>query len=155
MGQGRIIAIHVHGEAGATPRAIEVARLVAGKGIEGDVNFEAAEKDPSPKRADGALTLIETEAIEAAGRDCAVHLSAADSRRNVLTEGIALNHLVGKEFRVGTAVCHGVELCEPCGYLEKMTQKGVVQAFLHRGGLRARIVRDGVARPGDSVGAVG
>lgn len=155
MRPGRIVAIHIHGESGAMPFAIEEARLVAGKGIEGDVNFAAAGKDPGPKRVDEALTLIESEALEAARRDYGIELTGADSRRNVLTEGIALNHLVEREFRVGTAVCFGVELCEPCGHLEKMTRKGVVKALIHRGGLRARIVRDGTARPGDTVEAGG
>lgn len=151
MIEGRIVAIHIHDREGGEPFAIDEARLVAGRGIEGDVNFAAAGQDPSPRRADAALTLIESEALEAARRDHGFELSAAGSRRNVLTEGLALNHLVGREFRVGTAVCFGVELCEPCGHLERLTRKGAVKALIHRGGLRARILRDGVARPGDTV----
>jgi len=148
---GRIVAIHVHAKAGELPVAIAEARLVAGKGIEGDVNFLAAEKNPASRHAGNQLTLIESEAVEAAKRDYDVEITAGASRRNVQTSGVALNHLVGREFRVGTAVCRGVKLCEPCGHLEKMTVPGVRQALLHRGGLRAEILRDGVARPGDSV----
>ena len=153
MGQGRIVAIRIHEKEGEIPHAIDEARLVAGRGIEGDANFLAAHKDPS--RANEALTLIESEAVEAARRDYGVDVTAATSRRNVQTEGVALNHLVGREFRVGTALCRGVELCEPCGHLEKMTAKGVRQALVHRGGLRAQILEDGVARPGDSVEPLG
>jgi MOSC domain-containing protein YiiM len=151
MWQGRVVAIHIHGEEGAAPFAIDEARLVAGKGIEGDVNYLAVEKSSGPERVDQAVTLIESEAVEAAKRDYDLDVTAAETRRNIQTEGVPLNHLVGREFRVGTAVCLGVELCEPCGYLEKMTKKGMVKAFLHRGGLRAQILRDGVARPGDPV----
>jgi MOSC domain-containing protein YiiM len=151
MRQGRILAIHVHERSGEMPHSVPEARLIAGKGIPGDAKHAAAERNPGPERADQALTLIESEALEAAARDYGIHLSGAESRRNVLTQGVALNHLVGREFRVGSAVCFGVELCEPCGHLEKMTGKGVVKALLHRGGLRARILRDGVARPGDPV----
>jgi MOSC domain-containing protein YiiM len=151
MWQGRVVAIHIHEGEGATPYAIDEAKLVAGKGIEGDVNFRAAEREPSPKRADEAVTLIESETIQAVKRDYDIDLTSAESRRNVETAGVPLNHLVGREFRVGSAVCRGVQLCEPCGYLEKMTKKGVLKALLHRGGLRAQILQDGVARPGDTV----
>lgn len=149
MAEGRIIAIHVHANEGDAPHAIPEARLVAGRGIVGDANHALAEG--KPERARGALTLIEAEAIEAVARDYGIEVTAAESRRNVLTEGIALNHLVGKRFRVGSAICEGVELCEPCGYLEKKTRRGVMKALLHRGGLRARILEDGAARPGDTV----
>lgn len=149
MSEGRIIAIHVHPNEGDAPQRIEEARLVAGRGIVGDVNHALSESRPERER--NAVTLIEAEAIEAVARDYGIEVTAAGSRRNVLTEGIALNHLVGKRFRVGSAVCEGVELCEPCGYLEKNTQRGVMKALLHRGGLRARILEDGTARPGDTV----
>ncbi len=67
------------------------------------------------------------------------------------TRDVALNHLVGERFRVGTAVCEGVELCEPCSHLESLTQEGTRSALVHRGGLRAAIVEDGAIRVGDGV----
>jgi len=151
MWQGRVLAIHIHAEEGARCVPLDEARLVAGRGIEGDASFAAAGPEPSAEASDQAITLIETEALAAIKRDYGIHLSAAESRRNVETEGVPLNHLVGCEFRVGDATCYGVELCEPCGYLEKMTRRGVTKALLHRGGLRARIVADGTLRPGDPV----
>jgi MOSC domain-containing protein YiiM len=148
MKRGHIVAIHIHGKGGEMPHALEQARLVAGKGIEGDVNFGQGDSEPDDTTE---LTLIESEAVEAVKRDYGIDVTAAATRRNVATRDVPLNHLVGREFRVGTAVCRGVRLCEPCGHLEKMTAKGVMKALLHRGGLRARILRDGVARPGDAV----
>jgi MOSC domain-containing protein YiiM len=146
MKNGRIVAIHIHGKEREVPRAIAEARLVAGKGIEGDVNFGKNSEDEATE-----LTLIESEAIEAAKRDYGVDVTAGGTRRNIETRDVPLNHLVGREFRVGTAVCRGERLCEPCGHLERMTVQGIVKALVHRGGLRARILRDGVARPGDRV----
>ena len=151
MWRGRVVAIHIHEERGAPARAIDGARLVPGKGIEGDTNFRQAEADPERASPSREVTLIESEALEALRRDYDVTLSAADSRRNVLTENVPLNHLVGREFCVGEAVLRGLELCEPCGYLEKMTAPGVREGLLHRGGLRARIVTGGVVRPGDPI----
>ncbi|MBZ0267229.1 MOSC domain-containing protein [bacterium] len=153
MNRGRILAIHIHAHEGDDPHAINEAKLIAGRGIDGDVNHALSEMEP--ERGINAVTLIETEAIEAVRRDYGIELTAAESRRNVQTEGVALNHLVGRRFRVGTALCEGMELCEPCGYLESKTRKGVTKALLHRGGLRARILEGGVARPGDTIEPVG
>ena len=45
----------------------------------------------------------------------------------------------------------GTRLCEPCKYLEDLTQHGVMGGLIHRGGLRARILTEGVIRVGDAV----
>jgi len=73
---------------------------------------ERDELDPSD------VTLIEVEALEAAAEDYGVDLGPGEHRRNVTTRGVALNHLVGSRFRVGKAVFEGVDLCDPCGYME-------------------------------------
>ena len=78
-------------------------------------------------------------------------IEPAAMRRNVLTRGIDVNQLVGKRFRVGNVECEGVELCEPCRDLESMTQPGVIKAFVHRAGLNADILNDGVISVGDAV----
>jgi MOSC domain-containing protein YiiM len=98
------------------------------------------------------VTLIEIEAIEALERDYGVKLSPGDARRNIVTRGVALNHLVGKEFRVGEAVLRGIRLCEPCQHLVRLTgQEKVLPGLVHRGGLRAQVVKGGVIRVGDAV----
>ena len=151
MWKGQVVAVHIHEERRAAAFEIEEARLVPGKGIEGDTHFRRAEADPGHANPKCEVTLIESEALEALERDYDVALTAAESRRNVLTEGVPLNHLVGREFRVGETVLRGAELCEPCGYLESMTAPGVREGLLHRGGLRARIVTGGTVRAGDSI----
>jgi MOSC domain-containing protein YiiM len=75
----------------------------------------------------------------------------ADSRRQVLTRGIDLNALVGREFMVGSVRCRGVELCEPCARLQSVTQDGVLKGLVHRGGLRADVLNDGDVSVGDAV----
>ena len=64
---------------------------------------------------------------------------------------MALNHFAHRTFRVGSVVIEGLELCEPCGHLEKLTLPGVRKALIHRGGLRARIVEGGTLKVGDRV----
>ena len=68
-----------------------------------------------------------------------------------MTRGVALNHLVGRPFRIGSVELLGVRLAEPCSYLAQLTDAPVIRALVHRGGLRADIVTDGSVRLGDPV----
>ena len=97
------------------------------------------------------VTLIEIEALEALKRDYDIDLPAALSRRNIVTRGVAVNHLVGRDLRVGDAILHGTRLCDPCLHLEKLSRRGVLRGLIHRGGLRADILSSGAIRVGDAV----
>jgi MOSC domain-containing protein YiiM len=97
------------------------------------------------------LTLIEAEALEGLRDDTGIALSAAESRRQVLTRGIRLNDLVGERFAVGGVECVGQEWCEPCDHLQGLTRPGVLRGLVHRGGLRADIVSGGRIAVGDTV----
>jgi MOSC domain-containing protein YiiM len=98
------------------------------------------------------VTLVEAEALEAAARDYGVALPPGATRRNLTTEGIALNHLVGRTFRVGQATLRGIQLCEPCGHMERLAERpGARDALVHRGGLNAEVVESGAIRVGDEI----
>ncbi|MFN2389829.1 MAG: MOSC domain-containing protein [Actinomycetota bacterium] len=154
MPDGRVAAIYIGPEEAGPLDAVAEVRAVAGAGLEGDRYFvgRGNKSDrPSPGRQ---VTLIEREAIEAAARDHGVVLALGDPRRNIVTEHVALNHLVGREFAVGEARFRGVKLCEPCSYVAKLIgDKRVVKALIHRGGLNAEIVTSGTVRVGDRVAA--
>jgi MOSC domain len=119
---------------------VSSVRAIAGHGLEGDRYF-FPEGAPSGE----ALTLIEAEAIEDVG------LTGAQSRRQVVVRGVRVNDLVGKRFRVGDVECLGIELCEPCRHLQKLTRPGIIKDLIHRGGLRADILSDGTISVGDKV----
>jgi MOSC domain-containing protein YiiM len=150
MKEPTVAAIFVAAKAGESMQSVEVVQTVPGKGIVGDRKFRdgGGGKKDEPDRE---ITLIESEAVEAVNRDYVLRLEANETRRNVLTRGIALNHLVGREFTVGKVRLRGLRLCEPCGHLESMTRKGVMRALLHRGGLRAQILEGGELRVGDQI----
>jgi MOSC domain-containing protein YiiM len=131
--------------------AVDQVVCVAGHGLEGDRKFRREGLRPSKNGPDREVTLIEAEAIEAVNRDCEIDLQPIETRRNVVTRGVALNHLVGKRFRIGEVVLEGLRLCEPCDHLESLTRPGVREALLHRGGLRAQILVGGSIRVGDPV----
>jgi MOSC domain-containing protein YiiM len=145
---GSVVSIAIRPAKGAPPRPVREVRAVVGRGLEGDHDFDRPNAAADPE---GDVTLVETEAVEALRRDYGLALSACDSRRNVATRGIALNHLVGREFRVGVVRLRGIKLCEPCGHLEKVTGLAVRPGLVHRGGLRAQVVEGGVLREGDAV----
>ena len=151
MSVARVEAIFLVPAAGAAPQAVEEAAAVAGRGLEGDRYF-AGEGTYYADGKDGQdLTLIEAEAIEGLVRESGIELGPGESRRNVVTRGIALNDLVGRRFRVGDVECEGRRLCDPCSHLEKLTEPGVLKGLVDRGGLRADILRGGRIAVGDEV----
>ncbi|MHB1313323.1 MAG: MOSC domain-containing protein [Gemmatimonadaceae bacterium] len=101
---------------------------------------------------DREVTLIEAEALEALERDHGISLSGAESRRNLLTEGVPLNHLVGRCFAVGATVLQAGRLNTPCRYFERLIDKPVFSPLLNRSGLNCRIVVGGTIRAGDAIG---
>ena len=125
-------------------------RALAGCGIEGD-RYCREEGTFSKKSPSNQMTLIETEALDGAAQEYGFAIAAEESRRNVLTRGMALNHLVGREFTIGSVRLRGLKLCEPCSHLERLAGKEMIKALRHRGGLRAEILNDGVIKVGDII----
>jgi MOSC domain-containing protein YiiM len=143
--KGRVETIIVGERVAAPLGRVPTVEAVPGRGLKGDRKFKEGNE---PGRQ---ITLIEREALEGIEREYGIPLTPEEARRNVVTEGVPLNHLVGREFRVGSVRLRGVKLCEPCGHLEKLTGKAVLKGLAHRGGLRAEILSGGVIREGDSV----
>jgi MOSC domain-containing protein YiiM len=152
MVKGTVVSIHIAAKAEGPMQAVGQVRAIPGQGLEKDRYAEQAgtfsKHEPSNE-----LTLIEAEVSEALQRDYGIDLMAGESRRNITTRGVALNHLVGKEFRIGEIRARGLRLCEPCSHLEKLTGKRLIKGLLHRGGLRAQILTAGDVRVGDEITA--
>ena len=137
-----IEAIHIGSEESGELQPVESVRVLAGMGVEGDRHFHPDGAPPGQ-----ALTLVEAENVED------VALAPGASRRQLTTRGVRLNDLVGKHFKVGDVECYGVELCEPCEHLQSMTRPGIIKDFLHRSGINADVLTDGVIRVGDAISA--
>lgn len=125
------------------------ASAVAGRGLTGD-RYAAGAGTFSGSGKGYELTLIEAEALEALAID-GVEIDWEEARRNVVTRGIGLNALVGHRFRVGDVECIGRRLAEPCSHLQRLAPPGTLRALVHRGGLRADILRGGTIHIGDPV----
>jgi hypothetical protein len=150
---GRVELIAVAAAAEAPMRVVEAATARAGRGLEGDRYFTGEGTFSNPHARGHDLTLIEAEALEGLALPGGP-LAFEAARRNVVTRGIDLNALVGRRFLVGEAECVGQRLCEPCAHLERLSEPGTLRALVHRGGLRADVMGDGMIRVGDTVQAV-
>jgi MOSC domain-containing protein YiiM len=149
--RGRLEAIHLIAVRGGEPTAVDSVVAVAGDGLVGDRYF-GDHRGPRVIPADQReVTLIEAEALDAVGRDHGLVVTEGASRRNLVTRGVALNHLVGVHFAIGGAVLVGQSLCEPCTRLARLASRPLMKALVHRGGLRARIVTGAEIRVGDPI----
>ena len=148
---GSVHSIHIAAVASEPTVAVAEVRAVEGKGLEGDRYFDGKGSWSSTPGSGRQVTLIELETIEALERDYKYRIEPGQARRNIVTRGVALNHLVGHEFIVGGVRLSGLRLNEPCNHLASLTDEKVKQGLVHRGGLRADIVSGGVIRVGDEV----
>ena len=130
-----------HGAPAGQHPMLQVERIecVAGRGIRGDRFFDYK---PDYK---GQITFFSLEVFEALRRE--LNLPDAlpqGSRRNVFVRGVELNGLVGAEFEVQGIRFAGVEECKPCHWMNSALGAGAEEWLRGRGGLRCRILTDGV-----------
>lgn len=155
MANGTVVSLHIAPRAAERMISVPAARAIPGKGLERDrYHDRTGTYSAGDARPDREVTLIEEEAITALRRDYEVDFDAGESRRNIVTRGVALNHLVGRDFRVGQVTLRGIRLCEPCGHLEQVTGQPVRAGLVHRGGLRAQILTAGTIRVADPIEVV-
>jgi MOSC domain-containing protein YiiM len=150
MSQGRIESIHIAPAAKSPMQEVPEVLAIPGVGLDGDryARRQGTFFKPEP---DFELTLIEAEAVETAQREHGLKLTPGESRRNLVTRGVSLNPLVGREFRIGNVRVRGIRLCEPCSHLQALTGQPVIKALPHRAGLRAQILTEGAIHTGDPV----
>jgi MOSC domain len=142
-GIGVVEAVVLAPAAEAPVMLVDEAVAIAGEGLQGDRYADGTGTFASG-RPGSALTLIDAAVLDAFGGDL-------DHRRNVVVRGTDLNALVGHEFTLGEARCRGRRLCEPCAHLDRLNGGGILRPLVHRGGLRADVIRDGTIRVGDQL----
>lgn len=149
---GRLVSIHLAAAAGSPMTSVTAVRTLPGQGLAGDrycLGTGSFSQKPGTGRE---CTLIELEAIQALAVELGLRVEPALARRNLVTEGVALNHLVGREFQVGEVRLRGMRLCEPCKGLAAVTgQPAILPGLIHRGGLRCEILSEGEMRVGDEI----
>src|SRR5215213_1502337 len=152
-GVGEVVGIYISEVKTGPMQSVVAATALPGRGLQGDrYAAKAGTFTPRSDRLRGYdLTLIESEVLERVTVPDGSHLTAPESRRNLVTRGIDLNALVGREFMIGSVRALGQRLCEPCVHLQRLTRPGVIAGLVHQGGLRADILTDGEIRLGDTI----
>ena len=151
MKLGTVLSIQIAPNGTDSLRNLEQINAIECMGLEGDRYYNRTGTYSNKHDESREATFIESEALEALAKDYNVELKGTESRRNISTRGVALNHLVGKEFKVGEAVFRGIRLCEPCTHLEEVSGKPARKGLIHRGGLRAQIIKSGMIQVGDEI----
>jgi MOSC domain-containing protein YiiM len=146
----RLLAIFIASQPEELPHSVKNVRVMAGKGLEGD-RYAAGIGTFSNNPGKRDVTLIESEMLATFEHETGKSLAAAESRRNLLTQGVRLNDLVDREFQIGSIRLRGLRLSEPCTHLARLTRLAVLPNLVHRGGLIAEVLCDGVLTVGDEI----
>ena len=143
---GRVVGIGIAEIKGNKIKSVDKIDALKGKGLLNDRKF----RENNQKNCQ--ITLIEIENINYFNDISKTNISPFDFRRNIITENIRLNDLIGKELFVGEVKLKAHDLCRPCKYLQdKLKQKNIVKEFLHKGGLRCEILTNGKISVGDII----
>ena len=143
---GKVVKIGISKNKGGKIVSLNDVEAIKGKGLVGEKHF----KVDNGKRSQ--ITLIEIENIKRYNKITGTTIPAINFLRNIITEGINLNELVGKEFFIGSVKVKAHDLCKPCKYLqETLQQKNTVKELLFTGGLRCEILSSGKISVDDQI----
>ena len=135
---GKVLEIGISENKSSKIVSVNEVEAIKGKGLIGEKHF----KEDNKKRSQ--ITLIEIENINHYNKITETKIPAINFLRNIVTEGIRLNVLVGKEFFIGKVKVKAHDLCRPCKNLqESLQQKNTVKELLYTGGLRCEILSSG------------
>jgi len=150
---GNIIDILIATKAKESLFQIEEANIIKNKGILGDRYFNelGSFSEKLKDKEDFHVTLIEIEEIDAFNKLTGLNYKNEIFRRNLVTKGMKLNNLVGKEFEINGVKLLGMRLCEPCKMLSNMIGDEFLTKMIHKAGLRAKVLASGDVRVGDTI----
>ena len=151
---GTLLEIWRTAEAAAPMRRLPSARLVTGRGLEGDRYERGGGTWAQYPALEKQLTLIDAGDVAAIARETGARLVPGDTRRNLVTGGLDLAPLVGRWFAVGNALLFGMKRCPPCTHLVRLTGVPLIKAMVHRGGINAAVFGGAEIREGDVLRAV-
>ena len=131
----KIIKIGITSSNNRKIEEVSSIKVLANKGIVGDRHFKEF-NDPYCQ-----LSLIESENIDYYNEKYGLNIRYVDFRRNIVTQGISLNDLIGKKLLIGKVEVEVIDLCRPCRHLtEMLDQKNILKEFMRRGGIRCEIL---------------
>jgi MOSC domain-containing protein YiiM len=142
----KVVEIAVSENPRGQMKSVNNVEAIAGKGL---VNHYHFKNDNEKKRQ---ITLIEIENINHYNKISETSIMSAEFRRNIVTEGIKLNELVGSEFFIGDIKVKAHDLCTPCKFLQDtLKQKSLVKIMWKKSGIRCEILTNGKIFVGDEI----
>jgi len=137
---GLVLAICICPTAGGQMEQVPFVQVIAGQGLAGDRYSTGEGSFNRGEQGRRQVTLINGLFFENSGFDF------VDSRRNIVTYGVELMWLIGREFQVGEAKLRGIKYCDPCNRPTKLSGKcySFQEAFFDRGGLVAEVTQSGL-----------
>jgi len=142
----KVFEIAIAKNSGSKMLKVNTIKALAGKGLLNDRKFM------NNNNVKSQLTFIEIENINYVNKILVSKIPAINFRRNIITQGVNLNELNGKEFFVGSVKVKAHDLCRPCKYLQQsLNQKNLMKELLLKGGLRCEILNDGKISIGDII----
>ena len=142
----KVIEIAISESSGRVMKNVDSVESIAGRGLLNDRHF----REGNDKKSQ--ITLIEIENINHYNQITRTSILPKDFRRNIITEGIKINGLVGSEFFIGKVKVKAHDLCRPCKYLqESLNQNDLIKKLLHKAGLRCEILTNGKIFVGDEI----
>ena len=144
---GKVMAICIAPSAGSPMKAVEEVQAIAGIGLSGDRYASGQGSFNKGRVGSRQVTLINGIFFVGTAFDY-LH-----SRRNIVTVGVELMWLVGREFRIGEARFRGIKYCDPCDRPSNLwgVEESFKQSFYDRGGLIAEVIETGDIKVGDLV----
>ena len=137
--------------AAAPMRRVASVAAIAGRGLAGDRYALGGGTWAAYPDLEKQVTLVDGADIAAVAHEVGVDLAPGDTRRNLVTAGIALPSLVGRWFAVGDALFFGMKRCPPCAHLERLTGARLIKAMVDRGGINAAVFSGAPISEGDLV----
>ncbi len=134
-----------HGKPPEDFSLVQAKRLecVAGRGIRDDRFFDYR------KDYKGQITFFSAEVFAELSRHFGIgNKSPGVLRRNVIVSGVDLMELIGADFELQGVQFRGTAHCAPCYWMDTAFAPGAEKFLTGRGGLRARILIDGLLRLG-------
>jgi MOSC domain-containing protein YiiM len=147
--RGTLTDIYVATSAGAPMQRVAGIRAIAGAGLEGD---RYALGSGHWRRTDACeVTLVDAADLERAQRRSGIAFATGEHRRNLVVRGIPLDAYRNRRVRIGEVLLEFHRLRPPCGYLDRLLQRGAGKALGKGAGIGLRVIEGGVLRAGDRV----
>ncbi len=150
--QGTVEAIFIVPVGGEAMRPVAEVMGLARCGLEGDRYCKRTGYWTGVDECEA--TFIQAEHLDEIVETTGIGVKDGQHRRNIVTGGIQLESLRGRQFQVGGAVFEYDRPRPPCSYIEGLTEPGMTRALVGRGGICARVVKSGRIRVGDTIAAL-